>query len=51
MKDTTEAYNEGILDDVIWIRREYKIVDEMKKIILLLCNYICYYCINTHMCP
>lgn len=30
-KATKEAYNEGTMDDVIWIRRDYNFADAMTK--------------------
>lgn len=31
VKAAREAYNEGIIDDVIWILRKYNLADAMKK--------------------
>lgn len=31
MKDVKEAYKDGVIDDIIWIRRKYIQADAMKN--------------------
>lgn len=43
-----KAYNEGIIDDIIWLRRKFNIADTMTKLVILSEFFEALYQTNLH---